>query len=149
MQDCGSPRNRQEAFKGYTLEGYGGFIIAQIQGSRNESKPPNRSLRLPARSLHLRRLGRVEPPPCGGAARALLAAVVAAPVPTAAAAAADAAPSNVFIEIVPTGGRVMVNGFSMSRIKERQLPLMRRTIGVIFQDFRLIAGRCPDRSRAY
>ena len=44
-------------------------------------------------------------------------------------------------EIVPTGGRVMVNGFSMSRIKEKQLPLMRRTIGVIFQDFRLIPGR--------
>ena len=44
-------------------------------------------------------------------------------------------------EIVPTGGRVMVNGFSMSRIKEKQLPLMRRTIGVIFQDFRLIASR--------
>ena len=35
----------------------------------------------------------------------------------------------------------MVNGFSMSRIKDRQLPLMRRTIGVIFQDFRLIASR--------
>ena len=44
-------------------------------------------------------------------------------------------------EIVPTGGRVMVNGFSMSRIKEKQLPLMRRTIGVIFQDFRLIANK--------
>ena len=44
-------------------------------------------------------------------------------------------------EVVPTGGRVMVNGFSMSRIKEKQLPLMRRTIGVIFQDFRLIASR--------
>ena len=41
-------------------------------------------------------------------------------------------------EIVPTAGRVMVNGFSMSRIKDKQLPLMRRTIGVIFQDFRLI-----------
>ena len=44
-------------------------------------------------------------------------------------------------EIVPTGGRVMVNGFSMSRIKEKQIPLMRRTIGVIFQDFRLIATK--------
>ena len=41
-------------------------------------------------------------------------------------------------EIVPSGGRVMVNGFSMSRIAERQIPYMRRTIGVIFQDFRLI-----------
>ncbi|MBQ3548787.1 MAG: cell division ATP-binding protein FtsE [Oscillospiraceae bacterium] len=44
-------------------------------------------------------------------------------------------------EIVPTGGRVMVNGFSMSRIAERQIPLMRRTIGVIFQDFRLIGSK--------
>ena len=44
-------------------------------------------------------------------------------------------------EIVPTAGRVMVNGFSMSRIADRQLPYMRRTIGVIFQDFRLIANK--------
>ena len=44
-------------------------------------------------------------------------------------------------EIVPTGGRVMVNGFSMSRIKDSQIPLMRRTIGVIFQDFRLIGTK--------
>ena len=41
-------------------------------------------------------------------------------------------------EIVPTSGRVMVNGFSMGRISDKQIPYMRRTIGVIFQDFRLI-----------
>ena len=41
-------------------------------------------------------------------------------------------------EVMPTAGRVMVNGFSMSRISDRQIPYMRRTIGVIFQDFRLI-----------
>ena len=44
-------------------------------------------------------------------------------------------------EIVPTGGRVMVNGFSMSRISDKQIPDMRRTIGVIFQDFRLIGKK--------
>ena len=44
-------------------------------------------------------------------------------------------------EVVPTAGRVMVNGFSMSRIAERQIPYMRRTIGVIFQDFRLIGNK--------
>ena len=44
-------------------------------------------------------------------------------------------------EVVPTSGRVMVNGFSMSRISERQIPYMSRTIGVIFQDFRLIANK--------
>ena len=41
-------------------------------------------------------------------------------------------------EVIPTAGRVMVNGFSMSRISDRQIPYMRHTIGVIFQDFRLI-----------
>ena len=44
-------------------------------------------------------------------------------------------------EIEPTEGRVMINGFSMSRISNRQIPYMRRTIGVIFQDFRLIAKK--------
>ena len=44
-------------------------------------------------------------------------------------------------EVVPTAGRVMVNGFSMSRIAEKQIPYMRRTIGVIFQDFRLIGNK--------
>ena len=32
----------------------------------------------------------------------------------------------------------MINGFSISNISNRQVPLMRRTLGVIFQDFRLI-----------
>jgi len=41
----------------------------------------------------------------------------------------------------PTAGRVMINGFSMSRISRRQIPFMRRTIGVIFQDFRLIQNK--------
>ena len=41
-------------------------------------------------------------------------------------------------EVEPTAGRIMINGFSMNNIADRQLPLMRRTLGVIFQDFRLI-----------
>ena len=41
-------------------------------------------------------------------------------------------------ETLPTEGRVMVNGFSLTNIAERQIPLLRRTVGVIFQDFRLI-----------
>ena len=35
----------------------------------------------------------------------------------------------------------MVNGFSLTNISDRQIPHMRRTIGVIFQDFRLIATK--------
>lgn len=41
-------------------------------------------------------------------------------------------------EIEPSAGRVMVNGFSLQNIREWQIPHMRRTVGVIFQDFRLI-----------
>jgi len=41
-------------------------------------------------------------------------------------------------EVEPCGGRIMINGFSVSNISNRQIPLMRRTLGVIFQDFRLI-----------
>lgn len=41
-------------------------------------------------------------------------------------------------EVEPSAGRIMINGFSVSNISEKQIPLMRRTLGVIFQDFRLI-----------
>ena len=41
-------------------------------------------------------------------------------------------------EIAPTDGRVMVNGYSLNNISPRQVPHMRRTLGIIFQDFRLI-----------
>ena len=41
-------------------------------------------------------------------------------------------------EVVPTSGMVMVNGFSLNNISEWQIPHLRRTLGIIFQDFRLI-----------
>jgi len=41
-------------------------------------------------------------------------------------------------EIAPTDGNVVVNGYDMDRIRMRKMPYLRRTIGVIFQDFRLI-----------
>ena len=41
-------------------------------------------------------------------------------------------------EVMPTGGRVIVNGFNVGAIKPADIPYMRRTIGVVFQDFRLI-----------
>ena len=41
-------------------------------------------------------------------------------------------------EITPTAGQIAVNGFSLTNIAERQIPLLRRSVGVIFQDFRLI-----------
>lgn len=41
-------------------------------------------------------------------------------------------------EIEATRGKLMVNGYNLRAISEKQIPLMRRTIGVVFQDFRLI-----------
>ena len=41
-------------------------------------------------------------------------------------------------EIAPSGGRLMVNGYNLNTIPPRQVPYLRRTLGVIFQDFRLI-----------
>ena len=41
-------------------------------------------------------------------------------------------------EVRPTSGKVIVNGYDMSKIRRGKLPKMRRTLGVIFQDFRLI-----------
>ena len=41
-------------------------------------------------------------------------------------------------EIGPTAGRIMINGYNMTNISSRQVPYMRRTIGVILQDFRLL-----------
>ena len=41
-------------------------------------------------------------------------------------------------EIRATSGKVIVNDFDMVKIKRRKLPKVRRTLGVIFQDYRLI-----------
>ena len=41
-------------------------------------------------------------------------------------------------EIGATEGRLMVNGYNLNNIAVRQIPYMRRTLGIIFQDFRLI-----------
>ena len=41
-------------------------------------------------------------------------------------------------EIRANDGQIIVNDFDMRRIKRRKLPKMRRTLGVIFQDYRLI-----------
>ncbi|MDR2571832.1 MAG: cell division ATP-binding protein FtsE [Oscillospiraceae bacterium] len=44
-------------------------------------------------------------------------------------------------EIAPSDGEVIVNGQDMDNIKMRKMPYLRRTVGVIFQDFRLIENK--------
>ncbi len=44
-------------------------------------------------------------------------------------------------ELKPTSGSVHVNGYSLERIRRREIPHLRRTVGVVFQDFRLIENK--------
>lgn len=41
-------------------------------------------------------------------------------------------------EQVPSSGEVIVNNYRLSRLKRKQVPYFRRTMGIVFQDFRLI-----------
>ena len=41
-------------------------------------------------------------------------------------------------EEVANAGEVIVNDFKLSKLKRREIPYLRRTMGIVFQDFRLI-----------
>ena len=44
-------------------------------------------------------------------------------------------------ELVPPSGRIFVNGTDVVRLKRRKIPKFRRSLGVVFQDFRLLKDR--------
>ena len=44
-------------------------------------------------------------------------------------------------ELVPTKGKIKVAGFDYSKLKRRQIPKVRRKLGFVFQNFRLIKDR--------
>lgn len=47
----------------------------------------------------------------------------------------------IFRDELPTSGQILVNGRNVVRLRESKLPALRRTIGVIFQDFKLLMDR--------
>ena len=52
-------------------------------------------------------------------------------------------------ELKPTSGQVHVSGYNLERIRKRDIPYMRRTLGVVFQDFRLIPNMTVYDNVAY
>jgi len=44
-------------------------------------------------------------------------------------------------EILPTSGRIYVNGTDVVRLRRHRIPKFRRNLGVVFQDFRLLKDR--------
>ena len=52
-------------------------------------------------------------------------------------------------ELKPTSGKIHINGFELDTIKKNQIPYLRRTVGVIFQDFRLIEKKTVYQNVAF
>jgi cell division transport system ATP-binding protein len=52
-------------------------------------------------------------------------------------------------EFEPTGGRIIVGGRDLTRLKRSKVPLLRRNVGCVFQDFKLLRDRSAFENIAY
>jgi cell division transport system ATP-binding protein len=55
----------------------------------------------------------------------------------------------VYADISPTSGDVRVSGYNLARIKRREVPKLRRRLGIVFQDFRLLEDRTAEQNVAF
>ena len=44
-------------------------------------------------------------------------------------------------EIKPTSGEIIVDNVNIVKLRNRKIPQLRKTMGVVFQDFRLLEGK--------
>jgi cell division transport system ATP-binding protein len=52
-------------------------------------------------------------------------------------------------ELEPTNGRIIVGGRDLGRLKRSKVPLLRRNVGCVFQDFKLLPSRTASENVAY
>ena len=52
-------------------------------------------------------------------------------------------------EEVPTSGSIIVNGMQLDKMKRRHIPKLRRSMGIVFQDFRLIDKMTVEENVAF
>jgi cell division transport system ATP-binding protein len=52
-------------------------------------------------------------------------------------------------EIEPTNGKIIVGGRDLTRLKHSKVPLLRRNVGCVFQDFKLLPSRTAAENVAY
>ncbi len=55
----------------------------------------------------------------------------------------------VFAAEKPTRGQILVSGHNIAKLRPRQVPYLRRKVGVVFQDFKLISTRTVHENVAY
>lgn len=55
----------------------------------------------------------------------------------------------VYRELIPTDGQIIVAGHNLSKIKSTQLPYLRRQLGIVFQDFKLLPNKTVAQNIAF
>jgi cell division transport system ATP-binding protein len=46
-----------------------------------------------------------------------------------------------YADLTPTRGQVLIDGVNLTRLTRSQIPMLRRSIGVVFQDYKLLPNR--------